>query len=70
MFIGEALCYLIFYFWRRANEEEYRKELKKAKSIGLETHINLYIVIIPTSLDLITSTLAFFALQFMPTSMY
>lgn len=70
MFIGEALCYLIFLAHKIKNKNQYELDLEIAKQEGMETKISLLVVLVPTICDLIGSCLAFFALSLMPSSVY
>ncbi|KAL4494117.1 hypothetical protein ABPG72_016073 [Tetrahymena utriculariae] len=70
MYIGEALCMFLYIAYITKYRERYQKKLEDAEKNGKQTKINPLLLIIPTSCDFITSTLSFFALEFMPTSLY
>jgi drug/metabolite transporter (DMT)-like permease len=70
MFVGEALCLVVFIAFKYNNREKYEEDCLEAESKGLLTKINPLLIAIPAACDFITSTLAFFALSFMPASIY
>ncbi|EAR87419.1 nucleotide-sugar transporter (macronuclear) [Tetrahymena thermophila SB210] len=70
MYIGEALCMFLYIAYITKYRERYQKKLADAEINGKKTKINPLLLIIPTSCDFVTSTLSFFALEFMPTSLY
>ncbi|KAL4465970.1 hypothetical protein ABPG74_004207 [Tetrahymena malaccensis] len=70
MYIGEALCIILYIVYITKYRDRYENKLAEAEKNGKKTKINPFLLIIPTSCDFITSTLSFFALEFMPPSLY
>ncbi|EGR32614.1 hypothetical protein IMG5_076440 [Ichthyophthirius multifiliis] len=70
MYIGEALSLLFYFIYIKVFRQKYEKGKEEAIRKGLKTKINFFLLLIPTACDFITSTLAFFALEFMPLSIY
>lgn len=70
MYIGEALCMVVFIFYIRFNKSSYEEGKKNALTNGKDHKIPLHLLIIPTACDFVSSTLAFFALSLMPVSLY
>lgn len=77
LFFGETLCLLLYFIIvcrRKYGKEELRKEheleVQKAKAKGLRTDVNVFIFLIPTVIDVISSTCGFIALNFIEASVY
>ncbi|EAR88554.2 nucleotide-sugar transporter (macronuclear) [Tetrahymena thermophila SB210] len=70
MFIGEALCYLIYLLQKKYYPKDYELELKVAKERGLNLNPSKWIFAIPTACDFTASTISFFAMSMMPLSIY
>ncbi|EAS05605.1 nucleotide-sugar transporter (macronuclear) [Tetrahymena thermophila SB210] len=70
MFIGEALCYLIYRLQKKYQAADFEHELKIAKEKGLNLNPSKWIFCIPTLCDFTASTIQFFAMSQMPLSIY
>ena len=70
MYIGEALSLIFYYIYILCFKERYELSKQNAVKKGLKPRISPFLLLIPTACDFITSTLAFFALEFMPLSIY
>ena len=70
MYIGEALSMVIFLLYTRIKKDAYEEGKKIAVENGKIVKVNPFLLIIPTFCDFFTSTLTFFALEFMPASLY
>jgi len=70
MYIGEAMSMLLFILYTRVKKDSYEEGKRVAVENGKIVKVNPLLLIIPTSCDFFTSTLTFFALEFMPASLY
>lgn len=70
MFVGEMLSLPIFYFMKRMNPTKYIEEEKKALSEGKKLNMNRFLLFIPAVFDLLTSTMQYFAFNFISASAY
>ncbi|KAL4501471.1 hypothetical protein ABPG72_021278 [Tetrahymena utriculariae] len=69
MFLGELLCYGVFFFYKRKYADDYEKDRKESIAQGYTDKINIFIFAIPALCDMVTSTIQFFAMNLMPLSM-
>lgn len=60
----------IFLVYRRVSRVSYEESKEVSRLAGKVLRINPLLLIIPTTCDFISSTLAFFALALMPVSLY
>lgn len=60
----------IFYFMKRMNPTKYIQEEKKALSEGKKLNMNRFLLFIPAVFDLLTSTMQYFAFNFISASAY
>jgi hypothetical protein len=70
MFVGEALCYGAFIFYKKKRSAEHKQNLEEARAKGLKTSFNIAWLLIPTFGDFLTSTLQYIALNFISPSVY
>lgn len=70
MYVGEAICIVIYVIHKHYNKEKYEQEEKQAIEEGKIPKINPLILTLPTVCDFVTSSLAFFALEMIPSSVY
>jgi drug/metabolite transporter (DMT)-like permease len=73
MFMGEALCLLIFYArsccFRRYQEEE-KYAMDEGEAMGLRTKVSWCWLLIPAACDTFSSALQFFGLLLIKSSLY
>lgn len=70
MFVGESLAFFIYLLARTNNPQEFRQRAQEALAQGKTIKINKWLLLVPAASDLITSTLQYVALNFLPVSVY
>ena len=70
MFVGEALCYLLFIIQVRRDPDAYKMKQLEAKSSGKELKCNPLYIAIPAFCDYLTSTMQYIALNFISGSVW
>lgn len=70
MFFGEFLALFVYLFMKKRDPEGFKMRMLEAKSQNKEIKINKLLLAIPAISDLITSTLQYVALNFIPGSVY
>ncbi|KAL4470183.1 hypothetical protein ABPG74_011794 [Tetrahymena malaccensis] len=68
MFMGEALCYVLFLVYKKVYPQQYKKECEDAVQEGLKLNPSKFLFAIPTLCDFTTTTVGFFAMYMMPLS--
>jgi hypothetical protein len=70
MFFGEFLCLGLYFLMKRRDPDGFRMRMLEAKSKGKKLDMNPLWLAIPAFCDCLTSTMQYFALNFISGSVY
>lgn len=70
MFLGEALCFVLYLVMKKRDPDSFRLRMLEAKSKGKKIEFNPLLLAIPAFCDFLSSTLQYVALNFISASVY